>query len=101
MSDISLNYSVDDTLNLIANDINNISEILNNIYNAVLTLDESKWNTKEKKKLDEEFLPYLKKISEKYPIYLNKRLVFAKKSVNKYKEINLEQRKEAEKLEKL
>lgn len=101
MSDISLNYSVDDTLNLIANDINNISEILNNIYNAVLTLDESKWNTKEKQKLDEEFLPYLKKISEKYPLYLNKRLVFAKNSINKYKQLNVIQQKATKELEVL
>ena len=99
MSNISINYSVDDTLLLIENDIQNISEILNNIYNAVLTLDESKWNTKERKKLDEEFLPYLKKLSEKYPIYLNKRLDFTKDAVRKYKEINILQNKEVEDLE--
>ena len=101
MSDISVKYSVYDTLNLIAKDINNISEILNNIYNAVLTLDESKWNTKEKQKLNEEFLPYLKKISEKYPLYLNKRLEFARNSVNKYEQLNAIQHKAAEELEVL
>ena len=101
MSDIKLQNSIDLTLSNIENDINNISDVLNNIYQAVLTLDETKWNTKEKKKMEEEFLPYLKKISTKYPIYLNNRLTFTRNSINKYKELNKEQQLEAENLEDL
>ena len=45
MTNIRLNDSIDNTLINIDNNIHNISEILTNIYNAIMSLDETKWNT--------------------------------------------------------
>ena len=98
MADIRLNNSIDDTLSNIDNDINSISEILTNIYNAVMTLDETKWNTKEKIKINEDFIPYLKIMSTIYPNYLKKRLLFTKSAVETYRKINKEQEKDTENL---
>ena len=101
MADIKLNNTIDNTLSNIDKDINDISDILINVYNAVMTLDETKWNTKEKIKIDEDFVPYLEKISTMYPDYLRKRLLFTKNAVQKYRELNKELEKETENLEDL
>ena len=71
-------------INNIEKDIKNIEDNINNTYNAVDTLNDSKWNTKEKKKMDEEYLAYLKKIKDGYGKYLNRRLNTVKDAVNKY-----------------
>ena len=101
MANLKLNDSIDNTLINIENNINNIQEILTNIYNAVVTLDEKKWNTKEKIKIDEEFVPYLKKILSVYPISLKRRLDFTRKAVEKYRNIDQQLKKDAETLEYL
>jgi len=98
MANLKLNDSIDNTLINIENNINNIQEILTNIYNAVITLDEKKWNTKEKIKIDEEFVPYLKKILSMYPISLKRRLYFTRKAVEKYRNIDQQLKKDAETL---
>lgn len=99
MSNITINNSIDNTIATIERDINEISKILNNMYKAMLTLDETKWNTKEKKKIDEDFMPYLEKVSLKYPLYLKERLVLIKKAVNMYRITNKKLTKETQKLE--
>ena len=93
MSNIHLENSIDSTISKLENDIKNISDILINIHEAVLTLDESKWNTKEKKKMEEEFLPYLEKISLKYPLYLNNHLSFLKDAIEKYRVLDNDYKK--------
>lgn len=98
MSDISLNSSVEDIVKIIEKDISDISELLENVYSATLTLNETKWNTKEKKKIDEELLPYLQKISMKYPSYLSKRLYIVKEAIEKYNEVDNIQKKSAQQL---
>ena len=99
MANITINNSIDNTIATIERDINEISKILNNMYKAMLTLDETKWNTKEKKKIDEDFMPYLEKVSLKYPLYLKERLVLTKKAIKKYRNANIELMKESQKLE--
>ena len=96
---IKLQEPIDITISNIDKDIKNISEILDNIYKAVLTLNESKWNTKEKKKMEEEFIPYLKTISLKYPKYLNDRLKLLQNAVEKYRTLNKDLQNETAKLE--
>lgn len=99
MTNIRLNDSIDNTLINIDNNIHNISEILTNIYNAIMSLDETKWNTKEKKKIDEQLVPYVKMLSISYPKYLNKRLEFTKQAIQKYRDLNIKQQKNTELLE--
>lgn len=101
MSNLKLNDSIDNTLINIENNINSIQDIFTNIYNAVLTLDEKKWNTKEKLKFDEEFVPYLKIITTTYPESLKQRLEFTRAAVEKYRNIDQQLKKAAENLEDL
>jgi len=65
-------------------DIKDIGEIIKNDYMAVKTLSDKKWNTKEKRKMEMELLPYLEIMNNKYENYLNERLVFVKNAVQKY-----------------
>ena len=85
---INIEDTIDDTLVNIENDINEIASILQETYKAMLTLDEKKWKAKEKERIDEDFMPYLKKISEKYPIYLTNKLNYAKNAVKTYRELD-------------
>lgn len=93
--DVFIDTKEDKVFKNIYSDIKNISDILTNIYNAVLTLDDSKWNTKEKKIIKEEFMPYLKKLSIKYPNYLYNYLNLTKSFVKDYKENDKNQLVEA------
>ena len=87
---LNLTSNINTTIIEIGKDINEIKDILAEIYKAMLSLDESKWKSHEKDKIDEEFMPYLKKISEKYPLYLTKRLDFLKSSVERYQNLDKE-----------
>lgn len=98
MSNLELKDGIDDLLLNIKNDIDEIDLILENINKAILTLTEAKWNTKEKRKFDEEFKPYIKKISEGYPDYLRNRLQFIQESVQKHRNDNTQIEKSTEEL---
>lgn len=86
MSDLQIKSSLTDDYMNIEKDINDISTIITNIYNAMKTLDESKWKSNEKDKIDQEFIPYLSKISEKIPSNLRKKLDFARYALEKHEE---------------
>ena len=90
---ITINNEVKSDFDLIENDIKEINDILEKTYRAVLKLDESVWKAKEKDKIDQEFVPYLKKFAEKYANYLMARLNFAKDAVSKYEELDQERSK--------
>ena len=86
MSQVNIGiYNSNDQINRIFADINHgikdIDDILNNVNKAVLTLNDKKWNTKEKRKMEQELMPYLDIMSKKYYNYLNYRLNFVKKAV--------------------
>lgn len=98
VSNLELKDGVDELLLNIKKDIDEIDYILENINKAILTLTESKWNTKEKKKFEEEFKPYIKKISEGYPDYLRNRLQFLKESIQKHRNDNTQIEKSTEEL---
>ena len=76
-------------------DIKDIGDIIKNDYNAVRTLSDKKWNTKEKRKMEMELLPYLETMNNKYENYLNERLLFVKKAVQKYIDQDNELKQEA------
>ncbi len=76
-------------------DIKDIGDIIKNNYIAVKTLSDKKWNTKEKRKMEMELLPYLEIMSNKYENYLNERLVFVKNVVQNYIDKDIELKEEA------
>jgi len=86
MRDFEIKSSVNEDYANIENDINDISTIIANVYKAMLTLDDRKWKSKEKEKIDQEFVVYLKNISEKIPSNLTKRLNYAKLALEKHQE---------------
>jgi len=89
MADLNIqSKTLNETFLNIENDINEISEILNNIYNAMLSFDETTWKGKEKEKIDSEYLPYLKKIVEIVPTVLTKHLTFSKNALKTYEELD-------------
>lgn len=88
MSDSDLNISesrLNNTIEALDNDISVINDILVKTVEGYKKLDEEKWVGPEKKKIDEEFLPYLEKISVKYPELLTSRSTFLKKARDTYK----------------
>ena len=97
---ININNEVKSDFDIVKSDIEEIADILDKTYRAVLKLDERVWKAKEKDKIDQEFVPYLKKFTEKYPNYLMARLNFAKDAVAKYEELDKERAK-LEDIEKL
>ena len=99
----SFNLSLDaealkDTLQLIENDIQELEEVLKNTYSATNTLDEQKWSSTEKRKLDSEYVPYLKKISEVVPLALRREVAFTRAALDKYETLEAERLKKAENL---
>lgn len=98
---INLETSIDNTLLNIENDIKEIASILEESYKAMLTLDENRWKAREKERIDAEFVPYLKKISEKYPLYITSKLNIAKTAVETYRNLDKTIATQAEKIEEI
>ena len=73
-----------ETLNVIEEDINVIEEILLKVVKANGSLDEGKWKSTEKNKMDQEYIPYMNKISINVPKALRKHLNLLRESVNIY-----------------
>lgn len=59
-------------IQIIQKDIEEIGKIIEGIYEKMESLDGKKWRGKEKEKIDEEYMPYLKELKTKTPIYLNR-----------------------------
>ena len=79
--------ALENTFSEIEKDINELESILTNIYQATETLDDRKWFSNEKTKIDNEYVPYLKKVSEGAPLALRKQLKFARDALSKYTEL--------------
>lgn len=84
MADLNLKESIYSDIEIIEKDINSIEKMLMQVYNAMKTLDEEKWKAKEKEKIDQEFMPYLEKVSTKYPVELKRNLNYLKIAVQAY-----------------
>ena len=61
---------VENTLLLIEEDIKEIASIIENTFNAMKTLDQRKWQGKEKDKIDNQYIPYLEKLNNNTSLYL-------------------------------
>ena len=88
MNDLNINGKILADFDIIEKDIMDINETITDIYKSMLKLDESVWKAREKDKIDQEFMPYLKKYSEKYSNYLMYHLNFARDAVNKHIELD-------------
>ena len=90
---ININLKIQSDFAILEQDIKDIGDIIEKMNISMLRLDSNFWKAKEKEKIDEDFMPYLKKYSDKYMIYLMKRLNFIKDAVSKYEELDKENAK--------
>ena len=84
MSDLNLQENIHVDIENIEKDIKSIETILVDLFDAMKTLDETKWKAKEKERVEHEFVPYLEKMSTKYPKELIKHLNYLKGAVLAY-----------------
>ena len=89
-NEININLKIHSDFAILEQDIKDIGDIIERINKAMLKLDDNFWKAKEKEKIDEEFIPYLQKYSDKYENYLMKRLNFIKDAVSRYEELDKE-----------
>lgn len=88
MEDIVINEEIHSDIETLEHDINNIDDLIKKAYHAMLLLDKKIWDSKEKDKIDEEFLPILRKFSENYSNYLNVQVKFMNEAVQKYEKLD-------------
>ncbi len=67
---VSVN-SLSDLIVVLRNDNKQICNIIKNVTDSVNKLDETKWKTPEKEKMNEILLPYLEKININMENFLN------------------------------
>ena len=79
-----------ETLKVIEEDIKIIEEILMKVVKANSSLDNSKWKSTEKDRMDQEYIPYMNKISINVPNALRKHLNMLRESVNIYEDTESE-----------
>lgn len=87
---LNINSTVIENFSAMEKNIATIENILQETYKKMLELDESVWKAKEKDKLDQTFMPYLKKFMDAYPDYLRLRVEFARDAVNAHHELDEE-----------
>ena len=87
---LTINSAVLENFSAMDKNITAIESILQETYKKMLELDESVWKAKEKEKLDQTFMPYLKKFMESYPDYLRLRVQLARDAVNAHHELDEE-----------
>lgn len=91
-----MNYNIDldyENLNVLIQKMKKeneeIIDSLDNIYNELSKVDDMVWSSKEKKKLDNGFIPYIKESSESLKSDLEDRLVVLNFALNLYKDRDL------------
>ena len=90
---LNINSAVIADFDALDKDINDIEAILQELYKETFKLDDTVWKAKEKEKIDQSFVPYLKRFTEYYAGYLRLRLQFARDSVQSHKEADVENAK--------
>ena len=94
MNDLKIDFDIDGLFLEIQNKIGEIESNLQKLSTASL-IEETFWNTKEYEIYNTEYLPYLKKVSSTYPLNLINYLEFVKSAIVKYKDMDLENKKES------
>ena len=72
---------------------------MESVYNEFNNIDINDWNSPEKTKLNNKFIPYLKKSSEKMKQNFNSKTTTLKDALYKYKENDIQLKKNANELE--
>ena len=93
---INNNNQINVILNNIKNDLKNIDDLLKNNYNAVKTLTDQKWNTKEKRKMESELMPYLEIMSKNYYNFMNERFFVLQNAIQMHLDDDVSLAKEVE-----
>lgn len=73
--------------------------IVKNINIAIKSLDDTKWNSLEKQKIDEKLIPYITKIDKDLEEYLNTGTNILRNTSKLYVEADLKNKKLVEELE--
>lgn len=84
--------AIESQLSIIEENIKEIVNIIHLVYEKMQTLDESVWKGIEKDKIDQEYMPYLKKLDEETEKYLMSYVEQIRASVNLHKEVELTNR---------
>ena len=99
--DIKINTKeIDNIVNKMSKNLEKLKEENNNINDAYLSLDESKWQGSDKKKIDSSFGDYLKKMTNLSDNILNTINVL-KTGVSKYEELEKQIDNDLQELEDL
>lgn len=94
MADLNIDIlSLDSLILELEKDNKNIVDIIKNINDAIRLLDKSKWNSKEKEKFDEQFVPYITSLDNQMFEYLNTCTNLLKNAKETYKELDLNNKK--------
>lgn len=97
--EIDLN-SLESTINKMSNNLTKLENEMNNINDAYLSLDESKWLGFDKKKIDSGFGTYLKSMTN-FSNDLRNTLDVLKNGFSKYEDIEQQEKKNIQELEEL
>ena len=100
MGNIALDSNgLSETISLLENDNNEIIEIIDKINKAIIDMDEKKWSAPNKKKIDEELLPYIDHQKMTITNELNNCISVLKYALNLYSNSNSHIGNESSKLE--
>lgn len=78
-----------------------IVDTLNIIYQTITEIDDIEWHSQEKDRLNNDFIPYLKRQETNVNVALDSKIAILKKALALYREKNQVLTKDAEKLEVL
>ena len=91
MANISINKeALEELINKLEQDNQDIIDILKVSNDSIRTLDESVWESKEKKQLDSTLNPFLDSIDKNVPDYLNECTNNLRKALEAYKTNDLD-----------
>ena len=99
--DIQINTkSLDDIINEMSDNLDKLEEETNNINDAYLSLDESKWIGHDKAKIDSSFGLYLKNMT-KFSLNLKNTLEVLKKGLSQYEDVEIQLENDVQGMEDL
>ncbi len=92
---------VDAKIATIEEDIRVISDLFKEVNTEMLKLDASVWVGKEKDKIDNQYMPYLKKLDESTNMYLMNFVDNIKLSIEAHRETDIQNKNTASQLREL
>ncbi len=100
--DIEINETqLEDIINILEKDNMAMIEQVNNIYDTLVKIEKKDWNSPEKTRLDNNFIPYLKRQNDILKRILMNKTEFLKQALSSYRNTNTQLENEAKDLEVL